>query len=171
MKKQFIKSVGLESSYSPIKKRNGTIVVSYGKELLSEEGQSNDESDEKVVCFYQTTYRGKPSMSTIIKDILEDIDLRAQEEIRNGFVYNEKPVYLSVENQLNFSAAYNLAKTSNMLEPITLRVSTNNYITFTDIKSIEQFVSSCTRYINNILQNFWQIKEGIREEDYEILRV
>lgn len=168
MKKQFIKSVGLESSYSPIKKRNGTIVVSYGKELLSNEGQLNDESDEKVVCFYQTSYRGKPSMSTIIKDILEDIDLRAQEEIRNGFFYNEKPVYLSVENQLNFSAAYNLASFGDTFSPITLRLSTDTYYTFSSIEELRMFVVEYTKYIQTVLQKYWSLKETVNNNDYLI---
>ena len=141
MKKQFIKSVGLESSYSTIKLKNGVLIVSYGKEVLANEEQEQDASDENVVCFYQTVYRGKPSVSTIIKDICDDIDARAKDEIQNGFVYEDIPVYLSVENQLNFSSAYNTAKITNMLEPIKLRVSTNNYITFTDIKRIENFIN------------------------------
>lgn len=168
MKKQFIKSVGLESSYSTIKLKNGVLIVSYGKEVLVNEEQAQDASDENVVCFYQTVYRGKPSVSTIIKDICDDIDVRAKDEIQNGFVYDDIPVYLSVENQLNFSSAYNTAKITNMLEPITLRVSTNNYITFTDIKRIENFINSYTRYISNTLQKYWKIKESIQKDNYEM---
>lgn len=168
MKKQFIKSVGLESSYSPIKKRNGTIVVSYGKELLSNEGQSNDESYEKVVCFYQTAYRGKPSVSTIIKDICDDIDTRAKDEIQNGFVYEDIPVYLSVENQLNFSSAYSIASIGDTFSPITLRLSTDNYKTFNSLDEMRMFIVEYTEYIQSILKKYWSIKDKLNTNDYMI---
>lgn len=168
MKKQFIKSVGLESSYSPIKKRNGTIVVSYGKELLSDEGQSNDESDEKVVCFYQTAYLGKPSVSTIIKDICDDIDTRAKDEIQNGFVYEDIPVYLSVENQLNFSSAYSIASIGDTFAPITLRLSTDNYKTFNSLDELRMFIVEYTEYIQSILKKYWSIKDKLNTNDYMI---
>lgn len=168
MKKQFIKSVGLESSYSTIKLKNGVVIVSYGKEVLVNEEQAQDASDENVVCFYQTVYRGKPSVSTIIKDIRDDIDTRAKDEIQNGFVYEDIPVYLSVENQLNFSSAYNIASIRDTFAPITLRLSTDNYKTFNSLDELRMFIVEYTEYIQSTLKKYWSIKDKLNTNDYMI---
>lgn len=168
MKKQFIKSVGLESSYSTIKLKNGVLIVSYGKEALVNEEQAQDASDENVVCFYQTVYRGKPSVSTIIKDICDDIDTRAKDEIQNGFVYEDIPVYLSVENQLNFSSAYSIASIGYTFAPITLRLSTDNYKTFNSLDELRMFIIEYTEYIQYVLKKYWSIKDKLNTNDYMI---
>ncbi|MGN0235842.1 MAG: hypothetical protein ACI4BD_05990 [Paludibacteraceae bacterium] len=168
MKKQFIKSVGLDSSYSHIKKKNGVVIVSYGKESVVDTESENDTSNEDVVGFYQTSYRGVPSVSTILKDITEDINSRAQHEILYGFCYEGVPVYLSVENQLNFSSAYNGALLNDTYSPITLRLSTDNYKTFDSIDELKMFVLEYTKYIQSVLQKYWEIKDAIEKEDYTI---
>lgn len=170
MKKIFYETVMLKSSYKPVKYRNGITVASYDmKTITSESDEKNSNSQEEVVSCRQIAYTGKPNAQTIYADIINDIDSRAKNDIYNGFSYNNKPVYLSLENQQNFSAAYTLAKITDMAEPVTLRISFANYLTFTKITDLENFINTYTRYINDTLKKYWTMKENINQNYYEFI--
>jgi hypothetical protein len=53
---------------------------------------------------YRHTFNRKPTLSEVKEIVVSAINKTTEEKIINGFVWNKKPIYLSPENQLNFSA-------------------------------------------------------------------
>ena len=85
--------------------------------------------------------------------------------ILNGFVWNEKTVYLSSENQFNFKAAYDLAvQTSSQSLPITFKLGESNgvpvYHTFEQMSEFTDFYTKAVAFINQTLAEGWAKKDS-----------
>lgn len=97
------KTFGLTERYKPIRKEVTRIVVRYGIEQY----------DEKNSTWYEVYFNKNlhpvVTLEEIKEAILADINTQTDEKILTGFVWNDKPVWLSSENQFNFKAAYDLA--------------------------------------------------------------
>ena len=73
---------------------NGHLFYGFGKD---------DEASERG-WEYRHTFDHSPTLSEVKELIISTINTATQEKIVNGFIWNEKPIYLSAENQLNFAA-------------------------------------------------------------------
>ncbi len=109
-----------------------------------------------------------------IKDaIIADINAQTEEKILTGFVWQEKPVWLSSENQFNFKAAYDLAmQTKGKSLPMKFKLGENTdgepvYHTFEDLSEITDFYTKAIVYINQCLNEGWERKDAIDWSDYE----
>lgn len=69
---------------------------------------------------YRHTFNRKPTLSEVKEIVVSAINKTTEEKIINGFVWNKKPIYLSPENQLNFSA---IERSENIPYPLTLKIN------------------------------------------------
>ena len=143
--------------FSPIKEDKSRIVISYGYEKV----------DKNNATWYEVYLYKKQMSQLTLADVKEviigDIDERTKTAIIGGFKWQEKPVWLSIENQLNFSQA---------TAPITLKIGeqedgTPVYHTFETQQDIADFCTACTQWTQQQRESGWQEKDGIDWTPYE----
>lgn len=156
---------GNVSDFQPVVEDASRVVISYG---LTELGDGKAEWYE--VVFYKK--QGKPSFDAAKKAILADINARTDEKIISGFVWtpeggNPIPVWLSEENQRNFSEAQRIAAAMpDSILPVTFKLGeqadeTPIYHEFTTAEELTGFYLQAVAYINAILAAGWQEKDSI----------
>lgn len=156
---------GNVSDYQPVVEDASRVVISYG---LTELGDGKAEWYE--VVFYKK--QGKPSFDAAKKAILADINARTDEKIISGFVWTPEggdpiPVWLSEENQRNFSEAQRIAANKpQAILPVTFKLGeqadeTPIYHTFETAEELTAFYLLAVAYINAQLKVGWAEKDGI----------
>lgn len=114
----------------------------------------------------------KPTLQEI-KDIVlgwcnADIDNR----ILSGFVWRDIPVWLSMENQFNYKAAYDIAAQSGGEILPTFKFGTTEspvYHKFESLEELKGFYISAMSYVTDTLATGWQEKDRIDWTVYEDL--
>lgn len=110
-------------------------------------------------------YDHKPSVREIKQDISELINAETDAKILNGFTWNGKPVYLSAENQMNFKAAYDIARdTAGASLPVKFKLGENAdgepvYHTFTKLEPLQDFVMRAMAFVVATLNEGWAKKD------------
>lgn len=118
-------------------------------------------------------YDHKPSVREIKQDISELINKETDTKILTGFTWNGKPVYLSAENQMNFKAAYDIARdTAGASLPIKFKLGEDAdgapvYHTFTKLEPLADFVMKAMSFVVTTLNEGW-VKKDI---DYSIFEI
>ena len=149
---------GNVADFKPVAEDNSRVVISYGLQV-----KENDLAEWNSVIFYKA--QGKPNLGQAKAAIIADIDERVKNKIIGGFVYNEKPVWLSIENQLNFSLA---------VAPVTMKIGeqeygTPVYETFETKAALKAFNDACLAWKNQCLADGWTEKDGMDWTPYEVL--
>ena len=133
-----------------------------------------DEQGNPIIIGYEDTdycnvlveyYRGQRTEAAMRKLIADWFDPETDQKILTGFRWNDKPVYLSTENQFNFKAAYDLAiQTNGSNLPITFKLGEDNsmpvYHTFTTIEDLADFYTNAMLYIQQCLSEGWAKKDS-----------
>lgn len=163
------KYYGLKSAYSPLREDYSRIIVSYGKEDVNE-----DYATWYEVYFYKKQ-NPKPSAEQIKNAIIADIDEHTKEDIIGGFVWNNKPVWLSIENQSNFATAEHRAATVGDNLPHKEKIGeqedgTPIYYTFETAAELTSFWNACQDHIENCRKAGWERKDNINWDDYSKLK-
>ena len=150
---------GLKTDFAPVRNDGTQIVICYG--LNQVEGDLYE---------WHEIYLPKKQNATLSLDIvktaiLNDINSRVKTSIISGFVWNEKPVWLSEENQLNFSQA---------VVPATLKIGeqadgTPIYETFDTKTDLKAFNEACTLWKQQCLSEGYNEKDAIDWTPYEAL--
>lgn len=110
-----------------------------------------------------------------IKDaVIADIDRNTDLRILSGWIWNKKPVWLSAENQRNFSEGQRMAEKDQSVLPLTYKIGQYEdespvYHTFNTFEELDGFYKQAFGYINQCLQDGWQIKDSIDWEPYQAL--
>ena len=125
------------------------------------------------IYFYKKQV-GKPTFKMIKEAVYNDINSQTDHKILTGFVWNNIHVYLSIENQRNFSEAYHMAQSSSSILPITFKLGENEdgepvYHTFSTSYELSDFYTKAFAYINQCLNEGWQRKDAIDWEPYKAL--
>lgn len=122
---------------------------------------------EGVTFCYRKNYNNKPTIAELKTDIEGLINKVTDEAILNGFTWNDMPVYLSTENQMNFKAVYDLAvqNQSNIL-PIKFKLGENEdnepiYYVFSEIGEFTDFYLKAVSFINKCLTEGWTEKDAV----------
>lgn len=149
------KVFGLISDFQLVKEDASRVVVSYGKTDVDSE-----HAEWHEVAFYKK--QGTPSLAQVKTAIEADIDKRTNEKIISGFVWNEQPVWLSVENQINFSQA---------TVPARFKIGeqadgTPVYHTFETKTALTEFNAAIAAWRQQCLDAGWTEKDGIEYEEY-----
>lgn len=148
---------GKKTSFAPIREDGTRIAICYGKKEITKE----------LYEWYEV-YLPKKQLSQltlqVVKDaILNDINERVREQIIGGFVWNEKPVWLSEENQLNFGQA---------VVPVTLKIGEDSegkavFEVFTTQAQLNSFFNVCMAWKQQCLQDGWNEKDNFDWSPYE----
>ena len=131
------------------------MVIMYG---LNEDGEK---AEWRQLDFYKK--QGKPTFEAVKAAIIADINARITAQIVSGMTFDEKPVWLSIENQINFTTA---------TAPCRLKIGeeedgTPVYHEFGTKAELKAFNDACLAWKNECLDAGRAEKEGIDWEPYE----
>ena len=150
---------GLKTDFAVIRNEGTRITICYGLKKV----------DGKIYEWHEIYLPKKQnanlSLDIVKTAILGDINSRVKTAIISGFVWNEKPVWLSEENQLNFSQA---------VVPATLKIGeqedgTPIYETFDTKTDLKAFNEACTLWKQQCLSEGYNEKDSIDWTPYEAL--
>ena len=91
------KYCGTAADYQPVSEDQSRVVIMYG---MKEDG---DKAEWYQLDFYKK--QGKPSFEQVKTAVIADINERITTKIVGGMTFEGKPVWLSIENQINFTTA------------------------------------------------------------------
>lgn len=163
------KVFGKISDFSPVREDGSRVIISYGFEAVDEENAT-----------WQEVYLYKKQQAIVTLDVVKqaiigDINAQTDAKILSGFVWGQKPVWLSSENQFNFKAAYDVAvQTEGESLPVKFKLGeqedgTPVYHTFTSLSAFTDFYTQAIAYIQQQLTAGWQEKDAIDWSPYEAL--
>jgi len=150
---------GLKTDFAPMRNEGTRITICYG--LKKVDGKLYEWHE----IYLPKTQNANISLDIVKTAILNDINKRVKTAIISGFVWNEKPVWLSEENQLNFSQA---------VVPATLKIGeqedgTPIYETFDTKTDLKAFNEACTLWKQQCLSEGYSEKDAIDWTPYEAL--
>jgi hypothetical protein len=161
------KVYGIFSSFEPVRKERTRIVYGFCPELLE---------DGKNGVWYETVFYRKqnphPTLEQVKKALFEDIDNDTKAKIIGGFMWEDKPVWLSLERQMDFSTAFNMAvQTDGDNLPLKLKLGEDDggnavYHTFRSLSSFKDFYTQMMAHIQQCRNEGWKKKDGIDWSDY-----
>ena len=150
---------GLKTDFAPMRNEGTRITICYG--LKKVDGKLYEWHE----IYLPKTQNANISLDIVKTAILNDINSRVKTAIISGFVWNEKPVWLSEENQLNFSQA---------VVPATLKIGEHQdgtpiYETFDTKTDLKAFNEACTLWKQQCLSEGYNEKDAIDWTPYEAL--
>ena len=132
--------------------RRAVLVYGYGEE----DGQGYD---------WRHTFNYRPTKDEVLNVLKEHIDGQTDAKMLTGYVWHDMPVWLSMENQFNYKAAFDLAaQTQGATLPITFKLGEQNgepvYFTFRDMQTFTDFYVNAFAFLNATLNEGWQQKDA-----------
>lgn len=151
---------GKQSTFAPIKQDASRIIICYGCKAV----ENSDNATWREIYLYKKQQNAL-TLDDVKTSILADINDRVKTAIVSGFVWNNKPVWLSEENQLNFSQA---------VAPVTLKIGEDEdgtpvYETFDTQDAVKAFADACSQWKQQCLTDGWAEKDAIDWAPYEAL--
>lgn len=166
---------GKQSDFAYVREDGSRIIVGYG---LTKKSKSLYEWME--VYLYKKQHG--PLTLKMVKDaIIGDINAQTDEQILTGFSWTPEgsetplPVWLSMENQSNFSEAHHIAKEHpELILPVTFKIGEQEdgapvYHTFETFSELDGFFLAGAAFKNQCLNEGWQRKDAIDWAPYEAL--
>ena len=143
------KYCGNVADFQPVSEDQSRVVIMYG---LKEDGEL---AEWRQIEFYKK--QGRPSFEQVKAAIIADINERVKAKIIGGFVWNDKPVWLSEENQMNFAQA---------VVPATFKIGEDAngdpiYQDFNTKTELKNFVEACAAWKQQCLSAGWAEKDAI----------
>lgn len=161
---------GKKAGFAPIREDASRMIISYGMKPV---GETADATWREVYL-----YKKKTPMLTdeaVKQAIQADINKRVTNRIVSTLVWNQKPVWLSRENQMDWEAALNRAlQTEGANLPLKYKLGEDSegqpvYHTFTSLTAFTDFWDTCLRHIHQCLQEGWAEKDSIDWDLYTIV--
>lgn len=130
----------------------------------------NRERTEEGLSYMSETFDHKPSLQEI-KDVINDyVNDIVKEAIYSGLQVDGNIVWLSLENQMNYKSAYDLAtQTGGKNLPIRFKFGEDYYKQFNTLEELEDFYLNVRNHIDKCLEEGWQAKSAIDYSEYEKL--
>jgi hypothetical protein len=149
------KYCGTAADFQPVSEDQSRMVIMYG---LNEDG---DMAESYQLEFYKK--QGKPSFEQVKAAIISDINARITDQIVGGMIFEEKPVWLSIENQINFTTAS---------APCRLKLGEESdgtpvYHDFETKAALKAFNDACLAWKDECLEAGRAEKEGMDWTPYE----
>ena len=134
--------------------------------------------DENGTFIFHQYFERKPTLAEIKDLIIDAVNDYINERIISGFEWtsvdgDKYAVWLSMENQQNYKAIYDLAVQNNGVGilPVTFKFGTTEqptYHTFETLEELQLFYIQSVRFIQETYQKGWQEKDSINWENYDI---
>ena len=153
-------AVSAQNSLTKVGRNEYEIIFGYG---VDENGGYN----------WRKRYDHKPTIAEIRMDVEKQINEETDGKILSGFEWNGIKVWLSLENQINFKAAYDLAvQTDGETLPKKLKLGEDGegkpiYHVFESVSEFSEFFKLAVSYIEETIQRGWDEKDGVNYGDYE----
>jgi len=133
-------------------------------DIKAEQSENGD-----IVSFFEKIFPYKPTMAEVKDFVFSVINAKTDEKILGGFVWNGVNVWLSAENQRNFSEAQRLGNV-----PVKFKLGEGDdgspiYHTFSSTEELDGFYHEAAAYIQQCLQEGWNEKDGVDFSEYERL--
>ena len=179
-----------KTDFAPVKRMGGMYQLMFHREDVTEPVYQLDDNGEKVIgedgnpiiAGWEETdlcsalveaFHEKVTESAVRSRLAKYYDSITDWKILSGFEWRGMKVWLSMENQFNYKAAYDLAvQTNGASLPVTFKFGTTEnpiYHQFNTLDELSDFYSSAISYINNILAEGWEKKDAIDWNEYEVL--
>lgn len=147
---------GPKECYAPIRENATQVIISYDKVA---EGKKNAYWHE---VYFNKNRTEKPSLEQIKDAVIADINHRVREKIISGFVWNGIKVWLSEENQMNFTQG---------IAPVTLKIGESEegesvYQLFETQEDMKSFADACIMWRQQCLKEGWQKKDSMDWSPY-----
>jgi hypothetical protein len=127
---------------------------------------------EDGVSFMEEDILHKPTLQEIKSIVIGGINKQTEEAIQGGFHWRDIPIWLSIENQLNYKTTYDLAvQTNGEALPVVFKFGDEDnpqYFKFEDMETFQDFYFKVVEYINNTLTAGWSKKDSINWDEYKI---
>lgn len=151
------KTQGKLSDFAYLKEEGTRIVIGYGMK------QVEGDLYEWYEVYLPKKQNAQITLQLVKDSIIADIDERVKAQIIGGMIWNGKPVWYSIENQLNFTHA---------VAPVTLKIGeqedgTAAYEEFVDAEHLAAFCTACNNHKQNTLAAGWEEKDSIDWAPYE----
>lgn len=161
------KVYGILNMFTPIRSDRSRLIVAYNCQPL----EDNIHATWCEIYFYK-----KPHPIVTLDDIksaiLEDIDDEVKRMIIETMTWDNKQVWLSIENQQNYKTALDVAKeTDGSNLPVKVKIGSEDestYATFSTINALKQFWLACCNHISNCRSYGWNLKDNINWNDYKV---
>lgn len=138
------------------------------------QNEVNDEDGEQVVSYYETEIisKSKLDIEAIKHAIFDHINHDVDKKIISEFVWENIPIWLSLENQFNYKSAYDLAVQTNGANlPVVFKFGDDGnpiYHKFKTVEELSDFYIKAITHINEQLTIGWQKKDSINWDDYKL---
>lgn len=167
------KMCGNGADFALVKQERSRTIVGY--ELRRLEGSALSEWHE---VYFPRKVVDLPSIEQVRKAVEDDINAQTDAKIITGFVWIPEGgtsinVYLSMENQNNFSEAYHIAERKpESILPVTFKLGeqpdkTPIYHTFETFAELESFYLQGASFKQAALAEGWARKDALDWEAYE----
>lgn len=148
---------GKKISFAPIREDGSRITICYGLKKLS------GKLYEWLEVYLPKKQLSQLTLADVKAAIIADIDERVKAQIIGGMTWGGKPVWYSIENQLNFT---------NATAPVTLKIGEHEdgtaiYEGFETEEQLSTFCTACNAHKQNALSAGWQEKDSIDWAPYE----
>lgn len=160
------KVYGNLKEFTPIRSDRSRLIVSYNC-------QPQEDNIHSIWCEVYFYKKPHPHVSNddIKAAILEDVDNEVKRLIIETMTWNDKQVWLSIENQQNYKTALDVAEaTGGENLPVNFKLGNEDeptYVTFSTIESLKEFWLACANHISNSIHWGWQLKDSIDWSKYK----
>ena len=166
------KTCGLAADFALVKDDGTRTIVSYDLEAVA----GSDNANWREVYFPKKQV-AKPTIEQVKEAIIADINAQTDEKILTGFSWTPEggediSVYLSEENQRNFSEAQRIAADMpEVILPVTFKLGEQSdgtpiYHEFTTSEELTSFYLQAVQFINAALAEGWARKDNIDWDAY-----
>lgn len=132
-------------------------------------GFGKDE-DNEMGYNWRTSFDHQPTIEEVKETITTQISANTQKAIIEGYKWNGHLVWLSSENQANYTRDYIMAKNGDLGTMPTVKLGSDDapvYYTFEDIEELTEFVMGMQQHIQNCLNASWTERKEI---DWSVFR-
>lgn len=116
---------------------------------------------ETITKWEEEVFDHKPVLEEIKVVIEEFYNSNTRKKILSGFHWNDKVVWLTTENQLNYKSLYDMQSEINII-----KVGEDSYITFNTFEEYKEFYLAAIQFIKDTLTKGWQEKDSFDYTPY-----
>lgn len=122
-------------------------------------------SDGERGWTWRERFGHRPTEEELKELITAQINSNVDERIQSGLTWQGMKIWLSMENQFNYKAAYDLAKqTAGATLPVRFKFGTDEqpiYHSFETIEELEEFHSAMIEHVQRALEEGWKEKDSL----------